>query len=72
MRSAIELRPCWPGDPCRRRSPSPARPSLLLLPLCNVRAQEGGAQGGKKKETKLGLTASKAGDFGEWYSQVRR
>ena len=30
----------------------------------------GDKEGGKKKETKLGLTASKDGDFGEWYSQV--
>lgn len=29
------------------------------------------AGGGKKqKETKLGLTAKKDGDFSEWYSQV--
>ena len=26
--------------------------------------------GNKKKETKLGLSASKTVDFGEWYSQV--
>jgi len=28
--------------------------------------QQQGGEGGKKKETKLGLTASKGGDFGEW------
>lgn len=26
--------------------------------------------GGKKKETKLGLAHSKAGNFGDWYSEV--
>lgn len=30
----------------------------------------GWGAGGGKKETKLGLTAKKDGDFGEWYSQV--
>ncbi|PSC73094.1 prolyl-tRNA synthetase [Micractinium conductrix] len=29
-----------------------------------------GVKGEKKKETKLGLTAKKDGDFGEWFSQV--
>ena len=32
---------------------------------------QGDGGGGKKKETKLGLSASKDGDCGEWYSQVR-
>lgn len=30
----------------------------------------GGGKGDGKKETKLGLSAKKGDDFGEWYSQV--
>lgn len=29
-----------------------------------------GGKGDKRKETKLGLTATKADNFGDWYSEV--
>ena len=29
-----------------------------------------GAKGGQKKESKLGMSASKAGNFADWYSEL--
>ncbi|PRW57585.1 proline--tRNA cytoplasmic isoform A [Chlorella sorokiniana] len=46
------------GKPKKEKKPKADKP----------KQQQGGE--GKKKETKLGLTASKEGDFGDWYSQV--
>lgn len=45
-------------------------PPPLPSPLAMCRWQQGEGRGDKKKETKLGLTASKETDFGDWYSQV--
>ncbi|KAI7837371.1 hypothetical protein COHA_008810 [Chlorella ohadii] len=46
------------------------KPKKEKKPKADKPKQQPGGEGGKKKETKLGLTASKGGDFGEWYSQV--
>lgn len=40
-------------------------PTAAPLPICLPLSQQQGGEG-KKKETKLGLTASKEGDFGDW------
>lgn len=40
---------------------------LVLSKCCSAIA---GGKGDKKKETKLGLSTSKAEDFGAWYSEV--
>eukprot|EP00887_Chlorella_sp_A99_P003715 scaffold7.g3715.t1 len=47
----------------------PAKEKKAKQPKADKPKQGDGA-GGKKKETKLGLTAKKDEDFGEWYSQV--
>lgn len=53
-------------------APAQAKPAKEKKPKEKKEKKENKPQQGqsKKKETKLGMRASKAGDFGEWYSQV--
>lgn len=46
-----------------------AKPAKEKKPKAE-KPKQGEGKGDKKKETKLGLTASKETDFGDWYSQV--
>ena len=48
---------------------SPPLNSLLRVSSTAVTCFAGG-KGGKKKETKLGLSASRKDDFGNWYSEA--
>lgn len=53
--------PAEGGKPKKEKKPKQPKPD---------KPKQGEGKNEKKKETKLGLTAKKDGDFGEWFSQV--